>query len=387
MRKLTAVLALITSTSFTCLFANFDSTIPVVDMQDFFNEDKQEEFLEHLSHAMHEYGFFAVTNSGIAPEIIQNAFQGVQDFFALDHDTKMKYNSRKSDGQRGYISFGWEFAKGSKFGDFKEYFHASKNFSEEQITRDRFYRNQWPEETDLEGPIISYIEAIETCMRPLERAFSKLLQENDQFISDMTSQGECLMRMIHYPAPKLQDPNDQAIWAAAHTDIDCYTILPPATADGLEVQLRDGTWIPVRAPDDCFIVNVGDFLQNMSNGYFRSSVHRVMSPAGKNDQERYSIVYFIHPRGADKMDPLPYMIEKTGRERKFADATRWELLMERLADNDQATDAMLQELGESGLMERLMEVGRASPDAMRRLRDKGYASPKVLEVLADLDKE
>jgi isopenicillin N synthase-like dioxygenase len=190
------------------------------------------------------------------------------------------------------------------------------------------------------------------------------------------------MRLIHYPAPCLQGANDQAIWAGAHTDIDLYTILPPATADGLEVQMKDGEWIPVHVPEDTFIVNMGDFFQNMSNGYFRSGPHRVKSPLGKSHEERYSIVYFIHPHSQDRMDPLSHMIEKTGGVQKFAHATRWELLMERLVDLNLATEAMMKELSASGLMERLIEVDRASPDAMRRLQEHGLASEAVLSALS-----
>jgi hypothetical protein len=125
---------------------------------------------------------------------------------------------------------------------------------------------------------------------------------------------------------------------------------------------------------------MGDFFQNLSNGYFRSGPHRVKSPVGKSD-ERYSIVYFIHPHSKDRMDPLPEMVEKTGGVKLFANATRWELLMERLADLNLASPAMLEELSQSGVMERLIAVGRASPDAMKRLKEQGFASEAVLEAL------
>lgn len=68
------------------------------------------------------------------------------------------------------------------------------------------------------------------------------------------------------------------------------------------------------------------------------------------------------------MDPLAHLIDWTGGVRRYAEATRWELLMERLADLTLATPEMLEELAKSGLMERMIEVGRASPDAMRQLK-------------------
>lgn len=67
------------------------------------------------------------------------------------------------------------------------------------------------------------------------------------------------------------------------------------TEDGLQVW-HDGQWIQVKVPRNPFIVNTGDMLENISNGYFKSSLHQVLA---KLDVERHSIVYFIHPRHED----------------------------------------------------------------------------------------
>lgn len=365
------------------LNAGEQATIPVVDLNDFYDDAKHEIFMQELSDALHTYGFFAVKNVGMDPAVINEAFTAFKGFCSLDPDVKDRSNARGNNGQRGYVAFRTEVAKGAKFADFKEYYHVSPELTEEQYERLGYYRNVWPEEYDLRGPVLRYIRELEKYKLPLEKAFSELLGQREDFVSNMTGEGDCLMRLIHYPAPDLQDPNDQAVWAGAHTDIDFYTILPPATAEGLELQTKEGEWILVHVPDDTFIVNVGDFFENISNGYFRSGPHRVKSPLGKSDQERYSIVFFIHPRSTDQMGPLENMIEFTGGVRKFANATRWELLMERLVDTNVATESMMEELSKSGLMERLIEVGRASPDAMKRLKERGLASEAVL---AELEK-
>jgi hypothetical protein len=197
----------------------------------------------------------------------------------------------------------------------------------------------------------------------------------------MTQDGECLLRAIHYPS----NPPDDRLWAAAHTDIDLFTILPRATAEGLQVLNKQGEWIDVRVPEGAFIVNGGDMLENLTNGFFRSSVHRVV--ANGNNHERYSMVIFIHPKAADRLDPLPQCIEQTGGMRKYAHATRWELLEERLADLGLASPEMLEHLATCGIMERLIEVGRASPKAMERLKSAGLANEAVLAELERIQQE
>ncbi|MCK4934918.1 MAG: hypothetical protein KAR79_04965, partial [Simkaniaceae bacterium] len=116
------------------------------------------------------------------------------------------------------------------------------------------------------------------------------------------------------------------------------------------------------------------------NGYFRSAKRRVV--AEPNQKDRYSMLLFIHPRHEDSIGPIDACIALTGGEVKYAKATRWELLMERLADINLATPDMLKELANSGLMDRLIEVGRASPDAMKRLADNDCSSNNVKNNLA-----
>ena len=101
---------------FTSLRA-FDATIPVLHLPDYFDEEKKEAFLEKLEDAMHEVGFFALTGTGVEPEILDNGYESVKEFFALDRDIKMSMLS--PDGQRGYVPS--ESAKGEDVMDLKEF--------------------------------------------------------------------------------------------------------------------------------------------------------------------------------------------------------------------------------------------------------------------------
>lgn len=331
-------------------FSLFGSSIPTLDMRDFYDEAKRDAFIIELEKACHEVGFFAVVNTGVDSVVIDRAYEAIEEFFALDTETKFKYFDPNLNGQRGYIPS--ETAKGQTKLDIKEFLHIGT------------HSNLWPKEVDIEEPVMAMYREIERYSVPLQEAMSLAMGLPKDALGKMVKGGESLLRPIHYP-------NKEGMWAAAHTDIDLYTILPRSTAEGLEVQRPDGTWIKVQVPDDAFVINVGDMLQNLTNGYFRSSVHQVR--ATKADYERYSMVLFMHCYNECPCGPLPHMIEKTGGVRKFAYATEWELLMERLADLRLASPAMLKELAESDLFDRLREVGRESPDALEFLREHGYS--------------
>ena len=81
-----------------------------------------------------------------------------------------------------------------------------------------------------------------------------------------------MLRILHYP-PFNGTEEPGAIRAAAHEDINLLTILPAANEPGLQVQAQDGQWLDVPGDFGHLIVNIGDMLQEASQGYFPSTSH------------------------------------------------------------------------------------------------------------------
>lgn len=355
------------------------TTIPVVDMQDYFKEDKKLEFLKTMTQAFKELGFLAVVNTGISKDVIDDAYSASKRFFSFPMDVKLQYDSRPVNCQRGYLPPFIEKAKNAKQSNFNELFHVGRELTFSEHEKYGYALNKWPEEFDMKTPVSKLYSELERYMIPLQAAMAECLNQNVDLFHNMTKDGDCMLRISHYPSMEKNLIDQGFVWADAHTDIDLFTILPRATAKGLEVQDRDGCWIRVAVPEEAFIINVGDMLENISNGYFRSAVHRVVSGPDNQASDRYSMVFFVHPKNSDNLEPLSSCIELTGGQQKYAKATRWELLMERLADIRFASMEMLEELAESKFIERLIEFDRDSLDAMKYLKEKGLASPKILD--------
>ena len=385
-RKILTLIAM--TLSFSCFAQEdpgFSSTIAVVDMRDFDNPDTRDQVIETVRGAMHEHGFFAVTNTSINSTVINESFSAATEYFALSEDAKMKHYAPQTDGQRGYIPFGSEKAKGMKAIDFKEFYHLGREWTDEQLERLNYPTNIWPEDTLFTEKMKIYISHLEVYMQKLQKIIALAMGCEDTFFDSITGEGEGLLRVIHYPAMEKNFVDEDAIWAGAHTDINMFTILPEATAEGLEVQLSDGTWMPVFAQKDSMIVNCGDMTEAYSNGYFKSSVHRVKAPKGRSGSERYSMVFFCHGKKDDLVYPLKHCVEMTGGVEKFAHATVGELKSERFTENNQASDELVNFLAESGVMDRLVDVKRASYEPMCVLRDRGLATEKVLNYLAEVE--
>ncbi|XP_038688599.1 gibberellin 2-beta-dioxygenase 8-like [Tripterygium wilfordii] len=76
-----------------------------------------------------------------------------------------------------------------------------------------------------------------------------------------------------------------------HTDSGILTIVYQDGVGGLQL-MKDGRWFSVKPNPTALIVNVGDLLEALSNGVYRSIRHRVLAPGGV---ERLSLAYFYCP--------------------------------------------------------------------------------------------
>ncbi len=311
------------SVCFFSILAAFDATIPTLHLPDYYNDATRDQFIQNLEKAASEVGFFALTGTGVDPALLDHSYEQIRAYFDQNYEEKIALKS--PDGQRGYVP--GESAKGENRVDFKEFYHIGRELSVDDLERLQYAKNLWPEAPPEFRPAMQALyDSLDACKISVGNALAEACQKEPGYINEMIDEGDCLMRAIHYP----KNPPANSIWAAAHTDINFFTILPRSTARGLQVLNKEGQWIDVIVPDGAFIINCGDMLENLTNGYFRSATHRVVDSGTGGG--RYSVVFFVHPRSQDRLDPLPHFIEKTGGVRKYANVNRIELLAERLID-------------------------------------------------------
>ncbi len=139
-----------------------------------------------------------------------------------------------------------------------------------------------------------------------------------------------LLRVLHYP-PVPSDAPAASLRAAPHEDINLITLLCESTAPGLELLQSDGAWLPIAAIPGQIIVDTGDMLQNLTNGQFKSTTHRVTNPNNDRDR-RFSLPFFVHPRAEVDLSPRPTCIARTGGAALFPKITAGEYLAQRLRE-------------------------------------------------------
>ena len=88
-----------------------------------------------------------------------------------------------------------------------------------------------------------------------------------------------------------------SVRAADHEDISLLSLLPAATAPGLQAKDKNGVWHDVDCAPGEVAVNAGDMLQMLTDHYYLSTTHRVVNPRNESENvERFSTPIFVDPR-------------------------------------------------------------------------------------------
>lgn len=233
-------------------------------------------FFEDVYRSLKETGFAVVTGAPVNAEIIQLAYEEWKGFFASPE----KHSYLHQD-QHGYFPFRSENAKDQQQADPKEFFHLYPGEVLPRTIPTAYSRILFELLGQVGGNLLAGIDA-----------FHFMETKRKLNLADIAyNSPNTLLRALHYP------PNpERSVRAAAHEDINLITLLPVSTAPGLQVLDREGKWHDVGGEPGDLVINAGDMLQYMTDGFIRSTTHRVTTPAGTENSSRYSMAVFVHAK-------------------------------------------------------------------------------------------
>ncbi len=300
--------------------------VPVIHYIDFFSPETtiRHQAIDTVGKALEDTGFFILSQSQVSPEVLRRAYQTATDFFTLPETVKRQYQGTPQRNQGGFSCFGSEQAKGYSLPDLKEFWHVNAySLTQESAP--------WPQEVPFFRPVMTRLyQQLTTCAEALLEACALYLGQPRAWLVDMAKGGNTVLRLAHYP-PVPPSTAGGSLRAAPHEDINLITLLCEATAPGLEILTSTGQWLPIQASPDQIVVDTGDMLQNLTNGLFKSTTHRVVNPL-RGNQRRLSMPFFVHPRPEVDLSPRPVFIERTGGKARFPDITAAQYLEQRLEE-------------------------------------------------------
>ena len=309
------------------------SKVPSVNLKDFLSEDsnRKQKFINDIGRAYEDIGFVALKGHFLDDELVANLYDEIKNFFSLPVDTKQKYEIPGIGGQRGYVSFGKESAKGKKEGDLKEFWHFGQYVENNAMLGDEYPTNIAVDELPEFNRIgKETYRMLEKTAKYVLRALAIYLNLEETYFDQYIFNGNSILRPIHYP-PITEEPK-AAVRAAAHGDINLITLLMGSQGRGLQVQNNEGEWLEAIAQPDELMINVGDMLSRHSNNKLKSTIHRVVNPAKELwGRSRYSIPFFMHPVSEMPLNVLVSCIDEDN-PKQFEDITAGEFLEQRLME-------------------------------------------------------
>ena len=289
--------------------------VPCLDIRAYTQGSVQDrkQFVTVFGKGLKEFGFVVVEGHEISPDLIKASFEKVKLFFELPEASKTKHTPAEGAGQRGYTGFGKEHAKNSNKGDLKEFWHVGREYCENPALKSLYPENIWPD-ADVPGfkdNLLALYTRLEGFACTLLEATSLYLGLEPYVLPNMVTDGNSILRALHYPPLATEHFKSGAVRAAAHEDINFITILCEATDSGLELLTRDGKWLSVESGPGQMVVDSGDMLSRISNNVIPSTTHRVVNPHNAKNTPRYSMPFFVHPYSTCELNILPTCVSAT----------------------------------------------------------------------------
>ncbi|RAL00018.1 isopenicillin N synthase family dioxygenase [Aspergillus ibericus CBS 121593] len=292
-----------------------DDEIPILDLAGIDGDDEVRLALAaKVRAAAQNTGFFYIKNHGIPQELIDSALTQAKAFFHQPEEEKEKVSNFKLKNMDGYHAMGTTQVNQTETKDRKETFSLRYNArNDPTVDPSEYPADVWDDSPMWAGTAhlpnfrettIAFWQARLALARKMVRIFALALDLPETYFDDVVTHPGADGLYVHYPpTPESElDKEDVDVGIGSHTDIQCITLLWQDMSGGLQVLSSSDEWLDARPIPGTLVVNIGDFLQRLSNNRFRSTVHKVYN---RQKTSRYSMPFFLgfNPESVCKVVP------------------------------------------------------------------------------------
>ncbi|KAK4421374.1 1-aminocyclopropane-1-carboxylate oxidase [Sesamum alatum] len=267
------------------------ATFPVINMENL-NGEGRAATMEMIKDACENWGFFELVNHGIAPEFMDSVERMTKEHYRKCMEQRFKEMVAKKGleaVQSEINDLDWE----STF--FLRHLPVS-NISEIPDLEEEYRRIMKEFAAQLEKLAEQLLDLL--CENlGLEKGYLKKAfygSKGPNFGTKVSNYPPC-------PKPELIKG------LRAHTDAGGIILLfQDDKVSGLQL-LKDGQWVDVPPMRHSIVVNLGDQLEVITNGKYKSVMHRVIA---QTDGTRMSLASFYNPGSDAVIYPAPALVEK-----------------------------------------------------------------------------
>ncbi|ESW21298.1 hypothetical protein PHAVU_005G061066 [Phaseolus vulgaris] len=277
---------------------------PPIDLSKL-NGAEHEKVVDEIARAAETLGFFQVVNHGVPLELLESLKDAAHTFFSLPPEKKAVYCSGVSPSPR--VKYGTSFVpEKEKALEWKDYISMTFSSEEEAL---QYWPNQCKEVA------LEYLKLSTKMVRDIVEALIGKLGVTLKDSEMESLLGMKMVNMNYYPAC----PNpDLTVGVGRHSDMGAITVLLQDGIGGLYVKVDQQNdadkeeWLEIPPIPGALVINIGDTLQILSNGKYKSAEHRVRTTSSES---RVSVPVFTMPKATERIGPLAEVVEKDGLAR------------------------------------------------------------------------
>ncbi|WP_418117602.1 isopenicillin N synthase family dioxygenase [Variovorax sp. 350MFTsu5.1] len=300
-----------------------DAALPLIDVSALVaGTAGRDAVAAQIGAACRAHGFFYVTGHGVDPALVKRLEELSHRFFELPEETKMRWRMALGGrAWRGYFPLGGELTSGRP--DWKEGLYLGTELPAThplvQAKTPVHGPNLFPEVPGFRETILDYMAAVtQLGHRLMEGIALSLGLEAGYFAKRYTADPLILFRLFNYPSQPVPEGLDVQWGVGEHTDYGLLTILHQDHIGGLAVHTPGG-WIDAPPVAGSFVCNIGDMLDRMTGGLYKSTPHRVKRNTSGHD--RLSFPLFFDPNFEARVQRIEGL---AGAEARDDSAERWD---------------------------------------------------------------
>ncbi|XP_059669481.1 protein DOWNY MILDEW RESISTANCE 6-like [Cornus florida] len=276
------------------------ASIPVVDLSGLNGSaESRMRTIQAIDSACAEWGIFGVVNHGIKISLMEEMLEAVVGFFNLSWEEKMKYNTHEYPMNLPSAGYGTSLHTSSKYSIWRDYMrhhgHGRPHHSSS---------NLWPSSpSNYRNIAKEFIEEVWQMQLKIASALSEALGLDSDYIEKSLGGGFQVVGSNYYaPCP---EPH-RTLGIPDHSDHGGLTVLMQNDVDGLQVE-HDGEWVSVGILPGSFVVNIGDYMEILSNGRYKTLKHRGVT---NKQRTRISIAVGNGPALSSTVAPASPLVDE-----------------------------------------------------------------------------
>ncbi|XP_031498231.1 protein DMR6-LIKE OXYGENASE 2-like [Nymphaea colorata] len=271
-----------------------ESSFTMIDLQGLHGPNRAT-ILNTIHEACKNDGFFLIKNHGIPDDVVNGMMEVSRDFFRLPESERLKtYSEDTTKTVRLSCSFN---VNKEEVGSWRDYLRLHCYPLEDHV-------RDWPSQPPSFRQVASeYCTRVRNLALELLEALSESLGLETNHLNDALGGHGQHMAINYYPPC----PQPELTYGLpGHTDPNALTILLQDDVPGLQV-LKGGKWVRLNPIPKVFIVNIGDQIQVLSNGVYKSVLHRALV---NSERERISIPTFYCPSPDAVIRPADGLVDE-----------------------------------------------------------------------------